>query len=127
VIDIYIKDKPSCTSWNPIGNPFGATVVGIQNNAGTQAYVPPGRQTSDSPWTTTNEAWRFVPAGASIIDFVWLDPDGNIVGTTPTLNVCPTVTTTYTAQVTYNMCNGNTVVVTDDVTVFVQGSVVVNP
>ncbi|WP_456438053.1 PKD domain-containing protein, partial [Psychroserpens sp.] len=110
VIDIYIKDKPLCTGWNN-----GNAAVGIQNDAGTTAFVPPGRNTGQ--WTTTDEAWRFTPAGPSIIDFAWLDSSGAVIGTTPTLNVCPTGTTTYTAQVTYTNCNGDEVIVTDDVTV----------
>ncbi|MEZ4792982.1 MAG: PKD domain-containing protein, partial [Gelidibacter sp.] len=112
VIDIYIKNKPTCNGWNN-----GNAVVGIQNDAGTTAFVPPGRNTSNSPWTTTNEAWRFTPAGPSIIDFAWLDAGGNVIGTTPTMNVCPTAPTTYTARVIYTNCNGDVVTVTDDVTV----------
>ncbi|MFK7782001.1 PKD domain-containing protein, partial [Psychroserpens sp.] len=110
VIDIYIKDKPLCTGWND-----GNAAVGIQNDAGTTAFVPPGRNTGQ--WTTTDEAWRFTPAGPSVIDFAWLDDAGAVLGTTPTLNVCPTGTTTYTARVIYTNCNGDTVEVTDDVTV----------
>ncbi|MCK7592044.1 PKD domain-containing protein, partial [Subsaxibacter sp. CAU 1640] len=112
VIDIYIKNKPSCPGWND-----GNAVVGIQNDAGTTAFVPPGRNTSNSPWTAVDEAWRFTPAGPSVIDFAWLDSGGNVIGTTPTLNVCPTVPTTYTARVVYTNCNGDVVTVTDDVTV----------
>ncbi|RDK88238.1 gliding motility-associated C-terminal domain-containing protein [Marinirhabdus gelatinilytica] len=118
VIDIYIQDKPSCPSWNS-----GNAALGIQNNDGDLAFVPPGRNTSDSPWTATNEAWRFTPAGDSVIEFSWLDADGNTIGTTPTLNVCPTdPVTTYTAQVIYTNCNGDTVTVTDDVEVTLDGT-----
>ncbi|WP_422105639.1 T9SS type B sorting domain-containing protein [Winogradskyella sp.] len=114
VIDIYIRDKPTCTTFNG-----GRAVVGIQNDPGTEAFVPPGRNVSDSPWTTSEEAWRFTPSGPSIIDFAWLDDTGAVIGTTPTLDVCPLTDapTTYTARVTYTNCNGDTVVVTDDVTV----------
>ncbi|NIK93194.1 PKD domain-containing protein, partial [Mangrovimonas sp. CR14] len=127
VIDVYIKNKPVCNSWQG-----GAAVVGIQNNAGTEAYVPPGRQTSDSPWEVDetlgqSEAWRFVPNGDSIIEFAWLDSDGNVVSTDPEFEACPSQTTTYTAQVTYNICNGETVVVTDDVTVTVPLTGIINP
>ena len=101
VIDIYIKDKPLCTNWNS-----GNAAVGIQNDAGTTAFVPPGRNTGQ--WTTTDEAWRFTPAGPSVIDFAWLDESNNVIGTTPTLNVCPVDPTTYTARVIYTNCNGDT-------------------
>jgi hypothetical protein len=113
VIDIYIQNAPFCDRWN------NNKAVGIQNNAGTVAFVPPGRNTNDNGgWTTSDEAWRFTPAGPSIIDFAWLDETGAVVGTTPTLDVCPiNDVATYTARVTYTSCNGDTVVVTDDVIV----------
>jgi len=53
-IDVYIKDKPVCGSWNS-----GNTVTGIQNIDGTEGIAAPGRNTSDSPWEAYNEAWRF--------------------------------------------------------------------
>ncbi|MDX1271024.1 PKD domain-containing protein, partial [Bizionia paragorgiae] len=118
VIDIYIKDKPVCSSWNS-----GNAALGIQNDAGTTAFVPPGRNTSDSPWTATDEAWRFTPAGPSVVTFAWLDEAGTVISTDPNFTVCPTVDTTYTAEVTYTNCNGDVVVVTDDVTVFVPFTV----
>ena len=114
VVEVYIQDKPSCPTWNS-----GNAALGIQNNAGTVAYVPPGRNTSDSPWTTNNEAWRFAPDGVETFVFEWLDASGTVIGTTPTLNVCPPGGNgTYTARVTYtNTCNGDTVVLTDEVVV----------
>lgn len=111
VIDIYIKSKPSCY-WNE-----NRAVVGIQNNEGTKAFFPPGRNTKNSPWTAYDEAWRFTPSGTSIIDFAWLDEEGEVVAATPTLNVCPSQQTTYTARVIYTLCNGKTVTLTDNVTV----------
>ncbi|WP_452597214.1 PKD domain-containing protein, partial [Pontimicrobium sp. MEBiC01747] len=122
VIDIYIRNSPSCTTFNG-----GRAVVGIQNNAGDDAFVPPGRNVSDSPWTATEEAWRFTPAGDSVVTFEWLDDTGAVISTDPTFNVCPSTTTTYTARVTYNNCNGDVTVVTDDVTVSVPISVDLGP
>ena len=112
VIEIYIQDKPVCSGWND-----GNTVVGIQNNEGTIAYVPPGRNTSDGPWTTTNEAWSISPDGVETYVFEWLDADGNFISNEPTINVCPDGSEVYTAQITYTNCNGDVVVLTDDVTV----------
>ena len=113
VIEIYIKDKPTCPGWND-----GNAALGIQNNAGTTAYVPPGRNTSDSPWTTTNEAWSFSPIGVETYVFEWLDSTGVVIGTSPTINVCVVGSETFTAQITYtNTCNGEIVVLTDDVVV----------
>lgn len=113
VIEIYIQDKPVCPSWNS-----GNATLGIQNHAGTIAFVPPGRNTSDSPWTTNDEAWSFSPDGVPTYVFEWLDDLGNVIGTTPIINVCPTSSPqTYTARVTYTNCNGDVVVLTDDVIV----------
>ena len=118
VIDIYIKDAPYCDRWN------NNKAVGIQNDAGTQAFVPPGRNTNEGGtftqpgWTAQDEAWRFTPAGPSIVEFAWLDDMGNVLSTDASFEVCPTdASTTYTAQVTYTNCNGDITIVTDDVTV----------
>ena len=43
VIDIYIKDKPTCSSWNS-----GNAAVGIQNDAGTTAFVLARRKKQSS-------------------------------------------------------------------------------
>nr|MBX2827724.1 hypothetical protein [Flavobacteriaceae bacterium] len=121
VIEIYIKDKPTC-AWNG-----GASALGIQNNAGDTAYVPPGRNTSDGPWTTNDEAWSFEPVGPPTYVFEWLDSTGTVIGTTPTLNVCPSGTEIYTARVTWtNTCNGDVVTLTDDVVVFSNGPFVID-
>lgn len=113
IIDVYIQEKPSCPTWNS-----GNAVIGIQNDAGDLGFVPPGRNTSDSPWTATNEAWRFTPAGPSVTTITWLDSDGNIVGNDTTVNVCPDdPIEVYTAQVVYTNCDGATVTVTDEVQV----------
>ena len=82
VIDIYIQNKPTCNSWQG-----GVAAVGIQNDSGTQGYVPPGRNSSDSPWTTSEEAWRFTPIGDSIIEFDWLNSDGAVISNDPNFEV----------------------------------------
>lgn len=53
-IEVYIKDKPVCETWNN-----GNAVIGIQNIDGTEGIAAPGRNTSDSPWEAYNEGWRF--------------------------------------------------------------------
>jgi len=111
-IEIYIEDKPTCNIWNN-----GNAIVGIQNNDGDTAFVPPGRNTTDGPWTATNEAWRFTPNGTPNYVLTWYDDNGDTVGNTPEINVCPTETTIYTAEVTYTNCNGDVITVTDDVQV----------
>jgi gliding motility-associated-like protein len=56
-IEINIGSKPLCTGWNG-----GVAFEGIQNQAATKAYAVPGR--NNTQWSTTNDSWSFVPAGA---------------------------------------------------------------
>ena len=99
-IEIYIKDKPLCTGWNG-----GAAIEGIQNATGTQAVVVPGRN-YPTQWSATNDGQRFTPTGAPQYTFTWYAPGNVAIGTTPTISVCPTTTTTYTATLVNNTCNG---------------------
>jgi gliding motility-associated-like protein len=116
VIEVYIKDKPTCNSWNN-----GNAVIGLQNSDGTQGITPPNRNTG--PWTTSNEAWRFTPNGPSIVTVDWFQ-GATQIGTGATINVCPpNGTTTYTARATYLPCAGGTpVVVSDNVNVTLAGA-----
>ncbi len=106
-IEVYIKDRVPCTSWNE-----GSGVVGIQNAAGTLGYTPPGRNLG--PWTARNEAWRFKPTGASNVTFSWL-MDGEFYSSDTTINVCVSETTTLTAQAVYAGCGGVITTKTSDV------------
>lgn len=111
VIEIYVQERASGCSWNS-----GNAVIGIQNQDGTLGETAPGRNTGD--WSATNEAWRFTPNGPPNVEFSWLDADGNVIGTDPSMTVCPTEqVTVYTAQAVYTNCNGDVVRVTDDVQV----------
>lgn len=117
VIEVYIEEKNVCATWNG-----GNAVVGIQNSNGTQAVVAPNRNSLSTNWTVTNEAWRFVPSGTPITSLEWFEGSGTsgpMIGTTDTIEVCPSTTTTYTARVTYTLCNGATVVETDETEVAV--------
>lgn len=113
IIDIYISNKPTCSSWNG-----GYAIEGIQNATGTAAFAVPGRN-YPTVWSATNDGKRFMPAGIPNYTLNWTGPSGSL-GSSPTINVCPSVTTTYTATVTNTTCAGN-IVVTDQVTVFTTG------
>lgn len=124
IIEVYIKEKNidnhDVSPWNG-----GNAIVGVQNAAGTAAVVAPNRNGLDTNWTANGEAWRFVPSGTSITSIKWYQGAGTggpVVGTTDVINVCPTTTTTYTAEVTYTLCGGTTLKVTDQTTVTVSGS-----
>ena len=55
-IEVHIKDKVSCTSWNS-----GAAILGLHNYNGTQAIVPAGHN-YPAVWDETNTAYRFTYA-----------------------------------------------------------------
>ena len=114
VIEIYIKDKPLCTSWND-----GLAILGIQNASGTIATAVAGKNCTQ--WSATNEAYRFSPNGAEISTVSWLQGT-TVIGTSSSITVSPTTTTTYTAQITLPSCTGN-VNYTDNVDVFVSGGI----
>lgn len=124
IIEVYIQEKNiefnGTDNWNG-----GNAIVGVQNAAGTTAVVPPGRNGLDTNWAITNEAWRFTPSGPNATTIKWYQGSGTsgpVIATTDNVNVCPVVTTTYTAEITYTYCNGTTETVTDETTVGVFGT-----
>ena len=124
VIEVYVKEKSTCATWNS-----GNAIVGIQNGAGTAAVVAPDRNGLSADWTVTNEAWRFTPTGTTLTTLKWFEGNGTSgtqLGTTNSINVCPTVTTTYTAEVTYALCNGTNLKFTDNVVVNITGNKIWN-
>lgn len=124
VIEVYVKEKSTCATWNS-----GNAIVGIQNGAGTAAVVAPNRNGLSADWTVTNEAWRFTPTGTTLTTLKWFEGNGTSgtqIGTTSSINVCPTVTTTYTAEVTYALCNGTNLKFTDNVVVNINGNKIWN-
>jgi gliding motility-associated-like protein len=112
VIEVYIEERSDqCSTWND-----GLAIIGIQNQDGTVGFTPPGRNTGN--WAANQEAWRFTPDGTSNVMFSWLDAGGTVIGTDPTINVCPDDDVTeYTAQAVYTNCNGDVITETDTVTV----------
>ncbi len=116
-IDVYIQSRPLCASWNA-----GAGILGIQNTTYTSCVTVPGRNSTQ--WSATNEGWRFSPTGAPSYTLNWTNAAGTSIGTTPTINVCPTTTTTYTANLKNTSCDGSVINLTSNVTVTVGGTAV---
>lgn len=125
IIETHITNKPICSTWNN----GGAAIHGLQNAAGTVAFVVPGRN-FPTIWTTTNDGYRFSP-DASYTNYTitpitfapvpmlggiqWTNLAGTFLGNDQDLVVSPTVTSSYIASV--DLCNGSTFL--DTVTVFV--------
>jgi uncharacterized protein (TIGR02145 family) len=106
IIDNNIADKPACNSWQN-----NAATQGIQDSAGTVAFIVPGR--NQSGWTASNESSRFVPGG--ITWYTGGYPGGTIVGYGSPITFSPLSTTVYTAVV--RQCDGTTATDDDTVTV----------
>lgn len=101
VIENHIQTKLTCPVWAG-----GRAVQGVHNAAGTEAVVFPGR--NNTVWTATNHAVRYTPLGDPIIEWY----EGPILlGTGPTISVCPGAPITYEARLI--SCSGD--VATDEV------------
>ncbi|RZJ69176.1 MAG: gliding motility-associated C-terminal domain-containing protein, partial [Flavobacterium sp.] len=118
VIEVYVQRRVPCVgTWN------GGGVVGIQNEAGTQAYAPPGRNTG--AWTAlTPEAWRFTPNGTANVEFAWYQGDAFYSADTQ-IEVCVTDDVTMTARATYTNCNGEEIVKESEVLLSIAEEIVV--
>ena len=118
--EVHIKEKPVCSTWNG-----GLAVLGTQNeelSPDTCGNYPGDATSPTLPNRNTGvwdimmpEGYRFVPdANASVS---WYDENRNLVGTGVDVTVPINQTTTYTLEVTYEDCHGNTFVEVDEVTV----------
>lgn len=117
IIDIYIKHRANCPSWN------GARgVIGLQNNTSSQILTAPNRDFFAS-WTADNEAWRFTP-------ITTMDPEAtltwyknsvsssNVLSTglydkSRKITVSPHETTRYIAEYTFTNAAGDEYVLRD--------------
>lgn len=111
IIDIYIKHRANCSSWNG-----GRGVIGLQNNTSSQILVAPNRDFS-SLWTTDNEAWRFTPItpldeNATMTWYEGSVSPSNIIVTgsyasARKVTVSPQVTTKYISEYTFTNAAGD--------------------
>jgi hypothetical protein len=114
IIEVYVQRRVACTGWNG-----GRGTIGIINSSGSEAVAAPGRNavpfsTDPTPTNSTNtdnfsEAWRFTPNGPPLpVTVNWYEgtvvSPPNLIGTGPTIQVCPTVTTNYTLESVYDVC-----------------------
>jgi gliding motility-associated-like protein len=106
IIEINIQNKQTCSGWNG-----GLAIEGIQNAAGTVAYVIPGR--NNAVWTANNESYWFVPTGNPTYTFSWL-LNGAPFASTDNTTICPSSYGLYTAQVVYTECDGDVHTFIDD-------------
>jgi PKD repeat protein len=121
LMDINIKQKPLCSTWNG-----GVAHEGIQNANGTVAFMVPGR--NGTQWTATNDSYRFTPSGTINVNFQywWIDiPTGDTLGTGPTLSYFPTQSSQVTvACYAVTDCDTIQAFYGDTVNVIVTGQVI---
>ena len=97
IIDVNVKKRTPNDAWN-----IGRGVIGVQNQEGTSASFPLGRNTGN--WSATNESWRFTPNGALTSQFVW-KKNGIVISNQNPITVNYTQPNdVYQASVIYNGC-----------------------
>lgn len=101
IIDIYVGNK----SKNPNTTKDKNALIGIINSNGYIGVSPPGRNRGD--WEAKKEAWRFTPNGNTDISVTWYEGNSSSPNNWgDTWIVTPTSNTYFRAKVTYNGCNG---------------------
>ena len=111
IIEVHVLKKQTCAIWNG-----GRACLGIQNNTGTLATFPPGRNTSLYTLNTA-EAWRFKPNSPvpppswyvnGVLTYVGFNLSGNFIAPT-TIEVrnqynCPNILVSDTIFITEQPC-----------------------
>jgi len=131
IIEVYVHDKPYCTSWNN-----GLAILGIQNQARTVGVAAIGK--NGTVWGTTgmDSCFRFVPSGGTpMFKRAELVLNNVVIATNTTdtssgaagilnvnfSNVCPTLdSTAYVVRVVYGSCSNPALELSYSDTVFVK-------
>jgi gliding motility-associated-like protein len=115
VIDVVVKKRAPNNGWHS-----GLGVIGVQNQAGTAATVPPGRNVGT--WSANNEAWRFIPSGTQTgkFDFKWYKNGIFLTSSDADLVVTAFAGDVYKAEVVYHRCDGTDVTLRDSYTVVID-------
>jgi gliding motility-associated-like protein len=114
IVEVYVKDKPSCTGWNS-----GLAILGMQNGTRTSAIAATGKNATVWGTTAMDSCFRFIPsAESSRLKSAELVVNGTVIATANTSfpspgvlnldfpNICPTAdSTAYEIRVTYFDCN----------------------
>ncbi|MFT5821828.1 MAG: gliding motility-associated-like protein [Crocinitomix sp.] len=103
VIENHIETKLTCPGWAG-----GRAVQGVHNIDGSEAVTFPGR--NNTVWAASDHAIRYTPLGDPEVEW-YVGP--LLIGTGPTITVCPGSPTTYIAKLI--SCSG--IVAEDEVLV----------
>ncbi|KFC19210.1 T9SS type B sorting domain-containing protein [Chryseobacterium sp. FH1] len=99
-IDVIIENKVlPCSDAK-----FKESLIGLMNSTGDEGISPPDRNAG--VWQSGNESWKFRPNGAQVQpNITWKNSANQTVGTTATINACPTRTGKYTVTLDYLVCD----------------------
>jgi gliding motility-associated-like protein len=114
IVEVYVKDKPSCTGWNS-----GLAILGMQNGTRNSAIAATGKNATVWGTAAMDSCFRFIPsAESSRLKSAELVVNGTVIATANTSfpspgvlnldfpNICPTAdSTAYEIRVTYFDCN----------------------
>lgn len=115
-VEIFVESKPLICA----NGKFKNSLLGIINADGTLGYSPAERNTG--VWQAKNEAWKFTPAGATIIpEITWYDSKKEVIGNGETIKVCPEKEDTYSVEVKYKICGNLDLILKDSSSITFAG------
>ena len=113
VIEIYIKEKDSCSAWNQ-----GEAAEGIEDATGSTAYMVNGRNLP-TVWAAYNDGRRFTPTGSAYpVRIDWYDINNNLLlYNSDSFTVClnGVANKSIYAKATYYTCSNDSVIVKDTI------------
>jgi gliding motility-associated-like protein len=131
IIEVYIHDKPYCTSWNS-----GLAILGIQNQSRTIGVAATGKNATVWGASGMDSCFRFIPSsGTPTFKRAELVVNNVVVATNTTdttsgapgvlnirfQNVCPSLdSTAYVVRVVYGSCSNPALETSFTDTVFVK-------
>ena len=119
IVEVYVHEKPiNNEPVNPLSDPRKNALIGIQNIDGSAGTAAPGR--NSGIWSATDEAWQFTPNGTSTTTVQWYDENNTLISNADQITICPEQTTNYSVNVTYDLCIGGDITITDDINVAIS-------
>ncbi len=109
-IEVHIEEKPINNEPEGSANYRKYATIGIQCHEGIHYKSPEGR--NNTIFETTQESWKFVPNGDSIVSFIWYNGQNEAIGTGETLSLSDKIAQNITLEALYEFCDSNTVIET---------------
>lgn len=121
IIEVHTLQKSACPTWNN-----GNSLLGIQNQNGTVAYVPPGRNTGN--WSTNNESWQFAPTEPSDSFYLQWYINDSLAGIGDSVQIDPIDSLVKVRAEMISFCSGiSTFTAVDEMLISPISSIAVSP